>query len=128
MRYQIFLFGLCLFAAHAMAAPQVRFVLATNDGNGIDSSLQDVAGSLSVLKFSKFSVVDSKSVTPGKRVNLSHGYALTCDGESGSYQVTVEKGGERVMNTNISISSQRPLILGGFPHKTGRLILVLKER
>ena len=85
----VFCLLLTLTVLSASAGPRVRVVLATNNGEGIDGGLSDVTGSLGILKFTRFQLVESKSVAVGGVTSLAHGLTLKCSGTPTAYHVAV---------------------------------------
>lgn len=121
----VFCLLLTLTVLSASAGPRVRVVLATNNGEGIDGGLSDVTGSLGILKFTRFQLVESKSVAVGGVTSLAHGLTLKCSGTPTAYHVAVFRGGSKVTHADISLSAKRPLIVGGIPHGDGKIMLIL---
>ena len=123
---------LCLLSASAMAGNlSVRLVKASNTPGGSSAGLGDV---LPVLKkslvYSHYALAGSTSLSlPAKQTSRQLGaYSVTCDGEQGNLAISVRHGRKQLLNTRVSLSSRRPLILGGFPAGDGKLVLVFVAR
>ncbi len=116
-------------ATLSYAGPRVsvRLVEASNIGEGIDSRIQDVVHVLrKSLVFKKYSLVASSSIqSPARGQTIRLGpYSVTCKGDARSMSIQVKQGRDPLLYTTASLSKGRPLALGGFPSRNGRMILV----
>jgi hypothetical protein len=123
---------LLLTAATSLAGSlSMRLVEASNTGSGIEKSLGDVASALKAqLPFSSYKLIASGATTlpaNGSRTSLG-GYTVTCAGPQTSLTIQITKGRQQLANTTVNLRSGRPLLLGGFPSKSGKLIVVFIAR
>lgn len=124
---------ICCTAAIGIAGGTVsiRLVEASNDGSEKDSRLSDVMPVLKrSLVFKKYSLIASSSLkipASGEAKSVG-GYTITCKGSQRSLGIQVKKGRTSLLNTTASLSRGKPLVLGGFPSKNGRMILVFLLR
>lgn len=122
--------GLAVLAAPArgQGTLHIRLIAASNNGQGISGALSDVQGLLqSNLPFQRFDLLDQARVAlPADRtVSMARGIRVHCVGHTGQLHVRVSREGHEVVNTTLRLREFRPVILGGFPHQQGRLLLVL---
>lgn len=119
---------LCAAPAFAGSSVSIRLVQADNSGSGVGGGLDDVSELLkSNLPFNSFKLVSSGSVQlpAGGSAGLGQGFAAQCKGSQDSMQITVTRGGKKVLDTKVGLQDDVPLILGGFPAGSGKLMLVL---
>ena len=120
------MFGACLASAGTMS---VRLVHATDAEGGMDPRLSDISGILGSLRFESFSLLDSDTVRlPAEevRIRMAQGYTLTCNGTQGDLAIEMNHNGQSLLKTTATLRRGKPLILGGFPTREGKIILVLK--
>ncbi len=123
-----FIMIVCM-ASLSYAGPRisVRLVEASNLGEGIDSRIRDVVHVLKKsLVFKKYSLVASASLqSPARGQTMRLGpYSVTCKGDARSMSIRVKQGRAPLLYTTASLSKGKPLALGGFPSRNGRMILV----
>lgn len=119
-------FGASLANAGIMS---VRLVHATDAEVGIDPGLSDIAGILSSLRFESFLLLDSDTVqlpAEDARIRMAQGYTLTCNGTQDDLAIEMNHNGRVLLKTTAMLRRGKPLILGGFPTREGKIILVLK--
>ena len=119
-------FGACLANAGTMS---VRLVHASDAEGGIDPELSDISGILSSLRFESFSLLDSDTVqlpADDARIRMAQGYTLTCNGTQDDLAIEMNHNGQALLKTIATLRRGKPLILGGFPTREGKIILVLK--
>jgi hypothetical protein len=123
---------LCISASALGGSLSIRLVNASNAGEGIDGSLNDVAKALKgQLPFKRYQLVSSAtaSLPAGKAVSSLSGYKVTCNGPQNALAIRVDKGKRNLVSTTVNLQSKRPVLLGGFPGKAGgKLILVFVAR
>ena len=120
--------GSAAFGAERLTA---RLVEASNTGDGTDASLRDIQRLLgSNLPFKDFHLVDQSTMRlPAEGVvPLRGGFLLRCHGIADRLAVTFERDGKVLIQTELALSSGRPVVLGGFPCPRGKLLLVLTVR
>jgi hypothetical protein len=61
----------------------------------------------------------------GRATALSGGYQLSARGGQDDLQVTITRGAETLLRTNVRLSSNKPVIIGGFNANGGRILFVL---
>lgn len=118
-------------AAEAVNAVDIRFVRAHQQG-GVSSGLGDVADMLrSNLPYSGFALLSRSNVglpSGGQTTGLAKGYSIRCSGGADRLSVQVKRGDAQVLNVAVTLREGVPVILGGFPDGSDRLLLVLKAR
>ena len=126
--FSVFLL-LILVTAPAIAGERltVRMVEASNDGSGVHPEAKDIAGVLNKsLVYKDFALLACASLTipvKGRTIKLSS-YSVTCSGKQDSMKIVVRRGKKEVLNTTVKLQDKKLVILGGFPSKKGKLILV----
>jgi len=109
----------------------IRLVEASNAGEGVDGRLSDVVPVLKKsLVFKKYSLIASSSLklpADGQTVKVGK-YTVTCTGSQRSLRIQIKQGKDPLLYTTASLSRGKPLVLGGFPSRTGRMILVFLAR
>jgi hypothetical protein len=109
----------------------MRLVEASNGDGGMDSSLNDVASALrGQLAFKSYRRVASGSVplpANSNKASLS-GYTITCSGPQNALAIKISKGRSNLVSTTVNLRDGRPLLLGGFPSKNGKMIVVFIAR
>jgi hypothetical protein len=125
------LFFCAATAAQAGSSLTVRLVEASNSGTGASAGLNDVVPVLKrSLAFSSYRLVASAgfrlpAVLQTRDVG---GYSVTCMGSQERLEITVTRGGQVMLNTQVALRDGIPLILGGFPAGNGRHVLVFAAR
>jgi hypothetical protein len=123
---------LCLLSASAVAGSlSIRLVRASNTPGGNSAGLGDVIPVLKKsLVYSHYSLAGSTSMKlPAQNsVRQLGSYSVTCNGQQGNLAITVRHGRKQLLNTRVSLSSRKPLILGGFPAGNDKLVLVFVAR
>jgi hypothetical protein len=117
-----------LWAIPAMAGDlSIRLVEATN-GEGVSSSgLEDVVEVLKRnLAYQNYTLAGEATVgLPAKgETRQLRNYTVVFSGPKDNLSITVKQGSKRLLATTVKIESGTPLILGGFPSKTGKMVLV----
>jgi hypothetical protein len=121
--------ALGISSASGAATLSVRLVEATNDGSGIDGRLRDVAAAFGDLSFNSYRLVDAADFPiPARETRAMGGYEVACAGELGGLMITVRLRGQELLNTSVSLRPKKPLVVGGFPSRKGRMILVFVAR
>jgi hypothetical protein len=117
----------CCAVLGAEPVLSVRLVKASSTGDGVDQSIQDVAGLLREnLVFKSYTLVAAQRVgLPAHAAAVvMGGYSVLCDGTANRLQIMIRQGNRPLVNTTVSFKSGKPIILGGFPARDGRLIFV----
>ena len=122
-----------LAASGAAAADRltIRLVQATNEGQGASDGLRDVAPLLERnLPFRRFDLLESRTIRlpASQTVVFGAGISVKCDGGGDNLSLFVQSGGAVLLQTQVRLTGQTPLILGGFPAPGGRRLLVLTAR
>jgi hypothetical protein len=132
---RVLLAGLVAFAvaaaAHAAPTLSVRLVEASREGGGVGRDLGDVAAVLQQnMPFDTFRLLSSRTMRlPGdQQHDMGSGYAVRCAGEQQSLAITVSRDGRVVLRSTVALRDETPLILGGFPSRSGKIIIVLVVR
>ena len=125
--------AIALLAAPVLAGSQIniRLIEATDSGTGNPAGLADVIGVLKrSLVYKNYSLVAQASLPlpAANRVVTLGSYSVSCSGQQGSLAISVRRGGRVMLNTNISLRDNRPLIVGGFPSGRGKRVLVFVAR
>lgn len=118
----------CATQAQAESSLSIRLVQASNQAAGVAGALGDVAELLKTnLPFDTFTLLSSKTLglPAAGQVGLGNEFTVSCQGTQRSLSIRVSRGGEKVLDTTVSLQSGIPLILGGFPAKPGKMILIL---
>ncbi|MCX7668902.1 MAG: hypothetical protein N2439_02360 [Anaerolineae bacterium] len=127
-----------LWATLAVAQPgaaaerlTIRLVQATNEGQGASDGLRDVAPLLERnLPFRRFELLESRTIRLPAADTLVFGAGLSvrCEGDDERLALLVRSGDAVLLQTQVRLTGQTPLILGGFPAPGGRRLLVLTAR
>ena len=123
--------GLASAASAQGGSLAIRLIAANNDGAGVSSGLEDVAGLLQAnLPFRRFDLLDQARVglPADGGASLARGIGVRCNGPIDNLRVTVTRDGRQVINTTLRLGDFRPVILGGFPYERGRLLLLIVVR
>jgi len=129
--------GLLLWAALAASGAAaadrltIRLVQATNEGQGASEGLRDVAPLLERnLPFRRFDLLESRTIRlpASETVAFAAGISVKCEGGEEGLSLFVQAGGAVLLQTQVRLTGQTPLILGGFPAPGGRRLLVLTAR
>ncbi len=121
-------------AAPTAAAAQrltIRLVQATQEGQGASEGLRDVAPLLERnLPFRRFDLLESRTIRlpASETVLFAVGLSVKCEGGEEALSLFVQAGGTVLLQTQVRLTGQTPLILGGFPAPGGRRLLVLTAR
>lgn len=132
--------GLPLLAFWALAAAEtpaaerltIRLVQASNQGEGASAELRDVAPLLQRnLPYRRFDLLESRTVRlpADQALSFAAGLTVRCTGHENRLALFVESGGAVLLQTEVRLTGETPLILGGFPAPGGtRRLLVLTAR
>jgi hypothetical protein len=123
--------------AGAQGAPmhlQAMMIQAQHQPAPTDSRLASVEPKLRrVFQFQHYRYIGAGGATiaPGeeREIQLPQGNRLRVKSSGGGrVEVRWFKGGEALLSTGVSLSSDSPVVLGGVPSGDGTLILVLTEK
>lgn len=106
----------------------IRLVQASNVGEGASGGLRDVAPLLERnLPFRRFELLESRTIRlpTSETIVFSAGLSVRCEGDSERLSLLVQAGDTVVLQTEVRLTGQTPLILGGFAAPSGRRLLVL---
>ena len=117
--------------AQAASSLSIRLIEASNTGSGASAGLKDVAGILKgSLAFSRYDLLGSCALrlpAAGEKSKVGE-YEVICRGGQQSLSITVTRGGQVMLTTQVRMQEGAPLILGGFPGGAGRHVLVFTVR
>jgi hypothetical protein len=121
---------LMVSAVSVLAGPTltIRLVDASNTGKGAGGGLEDVAQLLKEnLPFNSFRLLANKSMPlpASGSVALSEGIQARCSGDQRNLSVVIERGRKVQIQSTVELRNGIPLILGGLPSDTGKLIVIL---
>ena len=109
----------------------IRLVEASNSGHEVSPGLKDVAGILKgSLAFSNYKLLGSSAMrlpALGEKGQVGD-YEVTCHGDRQNLSITVIRGKNVMLTTQVRIQEGLPLILGGFLSGAGRHMLVFTLR
>jgi hypothetical protein len=119
-----------LFAGGVLAGPglSIRLVEASNAGQGAGGGLEDVAQLLKEnLPFNSFRLLASRSMAlpANGSVTLDEGIQARCSGDQRNLTVVIERGRKEEVRSTVELRRDTPLIVGGFPSKNGKMIVIL---
>ena len=131
------LVALSLVASGSVAVAQeepvsfeIKIVLASNDGKGIDPALGALEGRLSSLKFDTYKLLGTKKLSlrpsSGGKVPLPGGKKLKLKNlqrEGNRVRLTVAV--KNVIHTQVSLANHGTVIVGGIDDPGGELILAI---
>jgi hypothetical protein len=125
--------ALMMFAAPVFAGPTltIRLVDASNSGKGAGGGLGDVAQLLKDnLPFNSFRLLANQSMPlpADGTVSLAAGIQARCSGDQRNLRVVIERGRKAQIQSTVELRNGVPLILGGLPSDTGKLIVILLVR
>ena len=106
----------------------IRLVEASNDGDGIDKGLRDIGSILKgQLPFKRYRLIDrGRCKLPAKQsIGLARGYNVECQGNQEHLTIKVRHRKSELLTTTVALRDGKPLMLGGFPDRKGKLLLVL---
>lgn len=115
-------------AAGATERLTIRLVQASNDGEGASGGLRDVAPLLQRnLPFRRFDLLESRTIRlpASETIVFNAGLSVRCEGDAERLSLFVQAGDTVVLQTQVRLTGQTPLILGGFAAPGGRRLLVL---
>lgn len=120
-------------AAAAEVTVEVRIILASNDGSGVDPALGALAAKLSRFKFNSYKLLSVKSITVeppgGGSVPLPGGKTLRIsETERAKKRVKMNVSVAGVVSTRVSLKKKGNVILGGIDHGGGELILAISAK
>ncbi len=130
---------LVLAAAVALAAAasaeagrvEIRLVRA-HQGSGISRELRDVEDLLRAqLRFPGFELLARQRIAlpnDGQTVTFPRGIEVRCEGPAERLSVIVRRGGSVLLNVFVNLRGDVPVVLGGFPDGSDRLLLILRAR
>lgn len=125
----VFLFAMGSVPSVVWSADSVdiRFVRA-HHGSSVSPALRDVEGLLRAnLPYQGFELLTRTRMplpNRGQSVSLARGYRLRCRGDARRLSVRVIRDDESVLNVAVALRPRNPVILGGFPDGSDRLLLV----
>ena len=124
---------LMMTAGAVLAGPTltIRLVDANNSGQGAGGGLGDVAQLLREnLPFNSFRLLASQSMPlpANGSVSLAQGVQARCSGDQRNLSVVIERGRKTQIQSTVELRNGIPLILGGLPSDTGKLIVILLAR
>lgn len=118
-------------SAHGATRVDVRLVRAYH-GWGVSRELRDVADLLrGNLPYTAFEMLSRASVpipNRGQNANLSHGLSIHVSGNHERLSVLVQRQRATLLRAVVGLRPNVPIILGGFPDKEDRLLIVLVAR
>ena len=108
----------------------VRLVRASNDLDGVGAGLGDVAATLQKsLVFKGYAKVAQASTGLPAAASLTLGdYTVKLKGPQSGMDIEVRQGKRQLLKTNARLGDGKPLILGGFPAASDKMILVFLAR
>ncbi len=123
----------CLTASNALAGEtlSIRLVEASNEGPGNLDGIEDV---IRILKKSSshehFALIASATQSlPAKgQTSKLRSLAIKCKGKQGNVTITVKSGRKQLLNTTVALKDGTPIVVGGFPSRKGKMILVFLAR
>ena len=124
----------CLTAASAAVSPttrlQVRLLTAGHGRQSADTGgIQDVLPLLNrSLKFSAYRALATKDVPleAGRQVRFDRDLTLTVGQNDGNaLGVTIQRGTKRLLKTKLRLLPKKPIMLGGFPARDGRTLIIV---
>ena len=120
-------------AAAAGVTVQVRIILASNDGSGVDPALGGLAAKLSRFKFNSYKLLSVKSIAVeppgGGSVPLPGGKTLQITKtKRAKKRVIMNVSVADVVSTRVSLKKNGNVILGGIDHGGGELILAISAK
>jgi len=122
--------GLCAVPPGTPVGIRGTLILASNEGQSMDSSLQPYASQLKRLNFASYRVIGkgvTKITVPGNGgINLGGSFAVAVQAQaSPNNRIPVDIRWTEGNRTLIHTSGSLPLVLGGPGHQNGTLILIL---
>lgn len=117
-------------SARAADMLDVRMVEATQVQQPRDPRLRDVQHLLeSNLPFASFVMIERVAVSAvDGTATLEGGYTLRARGGSDLCRLTLERDGKTILQTQIRLKGDKPLVLGGFQGRKGKILLVIQAR
>ncbi len=126
------LWALAASGARAADRLTIRLIQASNQTEGASAELRDVAPLLRRnLPYRRFELLESRTVRLPVEQSLPFAAGLTvrCAGDENRLALFVESDGVILLQTEVRLTGETPLILGGFPAPGGaRRLLVLTAR
>jgi hypothetical protein len=113
------------------ASVDVRMVEARTESGkaaAFPAELRDLQPLLGNFAFNRYRLLGRSRIAlpaTGQPTSLSGGYQLTAQGGQGDLQVTITRGKEVLLRTNVRLSPGKPVIIGGFNADDGRILFVL---
>lgn len=124
--------------AFAQVQTRVRMIQASNVGSSIDSSLRDVTYQLgSLFNFSSYRLLKDETVTlspnqpvsvpvhPGRSLELT---LIRQHRHTAEVRVRIKREGTDILDTQVRLSPERTVAIGGPKHGEGVIIIALSAR
>jgi hypothetical protein len=111
--------------AQAQQKLLIRLVRATNTPH-VDPSVRDVVQAMSGSYAYKGFALKAQSTLPlpaSGAATLGE-YWVSCEGPAEKLKIRVKRGAAQLLNTDVTLITGKPLVLGGFPAQDGHNLLV----
>lgn len=125
-------------AAFGQVQTRIRVIQASNAGQGIEPSLEDVHHQLgAVFNFTSYRLLRDETVNlgpgqsaeipvhPGRSIIVK---LLGHKRETAGFRVRIRREGQDILNTQVRLSPGRSILIGGPQHGEGVVILALSAR
>ena len=105
----------------------IQLIEASNKKDATSSGVQNI---ISILKkslpYNSYNLVASGSTKlPTRKTTQKLGeYIVSCSGKQKNLSIKVTRKKQTLLNTTVNLSDNKPFMLGGFPSKNGKFILV----
>jgi hypothetical protein len=137
----LFLFVFLIFnvsPSHAQYYVRLRVIQASNVGSGIDPALKDVHGKLgSLFSFTSYRLLKNQDLAldPNQsttvQVHPEVSIEITClayQRGTAELKVRVTRKGSDILNTQVKLSPEGTVLIGGTRHREGVVIYALSAR
>ncbi|MCP4022546.1 MAG: hypothetical protein GY729_11955 [Desulfobacteraceae bacterium] len=138
----IFFFTICFLTQAAMAGGNVntgvRVIHASSGPQFIDPGLRDIVPELkSVFRYTSYRLIKQKSMNLNRnqqgKVNLPGNRTLVVTptkikGKRIQYSININKAGQRIFNTQVSLKNNSSITIGGPKFKKGYLLFNISGR
>jgi hypothetical protein len=123
----------CIGATSCIAGDSlsIRLVEASEQAstNKADAALADIVSIMQkspVFRFASYRLAGSSSMRlPARKYSrVLDGFKIRCDGKQDDLSITVYRNKKQLLKTTVSLKDNKPLMFGGLPGKTGKMILV----
>ena len=117
-------------AAIAGGTLSIRLVEARTGKPHQGPGLADVAATLKSMRYNQFTLIgQARTSLPATGTASRLGsYTVVCSGKQDSLQILVRSGKRKLLSTTVRLRDGKPVVIGGFPARGAKHVLVFLSR